>query len=155
MFNRSLLMLTLLLVSAGMISACNGDTTTDTGDGAVTDGDMAGTSDVTVMTLDAFAFEPATLSAAAGQEVNLTLDNTGQALEHTWVLLTQDETPETALTVLDVGEDERKLFEMRVQPGETASSTFTAPETSGAYVVVCAVAGHAVGGMVGTLNITP
>jgi uncharacterized cupredoxin-like copper-binding protein len=154
---RLLLVLSILVLSTAALAACNGSDTTapdttadesaDTTEGMETGDAM----DATVMTLDTFAFDPMDLTVTAGQAVNLTLDNTGQALEHSWVLVTADMTLDDAKAIQDQGDADKKLFEARVAPGETSSSTFTAPDTAGTYIVVCAVPGHAAGGMTGSL----
>jgi plastocyanin len=151
------MILAIALMAATTVTACNGGgetagEPTAMDDTASTDGGAAAT-DLSVKTMDTFAFDPPTVSAAAGSTVNLTLDNTGQALEHTWVLLPMTATMEDALALADPPPADAILYELRVPAGETASGTFTAPSEAGAYIVVCAVAGHAAGGMTGTLTV--
>jgi uncharacterized cupredoxin-like copper-binding protein len=158
MLKRLLLVLSILIVSGSILSACGGGDEASEGgtEGgtAMTGGDTGGAAAITVKTSDGFKFDPADVSANAGQEVDLTLDNTGQTLEHTWVLLKADVTKDQAITVQDQGDEDKKLQEFRVQPGATNDVSFTAPEEPGTYIVVCAVAGHAAGGMVGSFTVT-
>ena len=98
-----------------------------------------------------FAFSPATYSVVPGTEVTLTLTNSG-AVVHTWVLIP----PGTTFTSPFSEDDEPNvIWRARVEPGETQTFTFTAPEGPGEYPVVCTEPGHFEAGMVGRLNVTP
>jgi uncharacterized cupredoxin-like copper-binding protein len=149
---------TSLMVGMTLTACGNGADTTepggeptameDAGNGAST-----GAEALQAKTLDTFVFEPNAWSTTAGSTATLTLDNTGQALEHTWVLLPQTATMDEAIALADPPPADAILYELRVPAGETASGTFTAPAEAGSYIVVCAVAGHAAGGMTGTLTV--
>jgi plastocyanin len=94
---------------------------------------------------DSFVFDPATVTVKTGQEVTLNFDNEG-ALQHSWVLVRNsteavEATDEDAVQGITTGP---------VESGETNSITFVAP-AAGTYQIVCTIAGHAVGGMVGEL----
>jgi len=96
---------------------------------------------------DTFQYTPASASVSAGDEVEVTLTNTG-ALEHSWALVPND-VDVTTVTEADAisGADISS-----VAAGETGTVTFTAPE-AGTYKFVCTVPGHAAAGMVGTLTV--
>ncbi|MEX2549982.1 MAG: cupredoxin domain-containing protein [Nitriliruptoraceae bacterium] len=79
------------------------------------------------------AFEPATLEVTAGEPVNLTVANVGQAFHD----LTIDE--------LDL--------QLGVEPGETVTAGLEADEP-GEYRYYCSVPGHASAGMEGTLTVS-
>ena len=101
---------------------------------------------VTVEGLDTFQFNPATLSAPAGAQVNLTFKN-GGGLEHNFVIVTNDTDPLTvteadAFGGINIG---------TVSAGGEKVYTFTAPVV-GTYKYVCTIPGHAAGGMVGTFT---
>jgi uncharacterized cupredoxin-like copper-binding protein len=130
-------------------AACGGGAT----DGGATDGGAAdsGPAAVIVKTLDTFAFDPVDVTVTAGQEVSLSLDNSGQALDHSYVVMNAGVTDADALVMTPDGEADKKFYSLTVLPGEMASGTFTAPADPGTYVVACLVAGHAAGGMIGTL----
>lgn len=104
---------------------------------------------VNVIGSDSFVFEPAALTVKSGQEVVLSFDNEG-ALQHSWVLVPTrvdalEATNEDAVQGISTG---------LVDGGEANTITFVAP-TAGTYQIVCTVAGHAAGGMVGELIVEP
>ncbi len=89
----------------------------------------------TVGGLDAFKFDPPTLTAKVGEQINIVLDNKG-VLEHNLVI------------------DEFSLHLGPVTGGnKSAPGTFT-PTAAGTYVYYCDVPGHKDAGMTGTLTIT-
>ncbi len=94
---------------------------------------------------DAFAWTPDSISVQTGQEVTIVVDNQG-ALEHNWILANKNVDVATA-------SDADALYGANVgyvQGGESGELTFVAPG-AGEYLYICTVAGHAAGGMVGTL----
>ncbi len=100
---------------------------------------------ITFAGTDDFAWDPGTVTVQSGQEVNVVLDNQG-ALEHNWILASKTVEVATA-------SDADALYGANVgyvQGGETGELTFVAPGP-GEYQYICTVAGHAAGGMVGTL----
>lgn len=113
------------------LAACgngdNGDTTPPDGNG-----DPA-PSEVTITGTDALAFEPTSLTAAAGT-VTVTLTSEG-AVEHDFVI---EETGDT--DVVHSG------------PGET--NTGTIDLEAGTYTYYCSIPGHRAAGMEGTLTVS-
>ncbi|MGQ0605144.1 MAG: cupredoxin domain-containing protein [Anaerolineales bacterium] len=83
----------------------------------------------------AMSYDPVTLTAQVGQPVSIKFENVG-ALEHTFLI------------------DELNVKSDKVQPGQTATLTFT-PDTAGTYMIYCDVLGHKEAGMVGTLTVNP
>jgi uncharacterized cupredoxin-like copper-binding protein len=101
------------------------------------------------ITLSDFKFDPNTWEVPAGAEVTLNLTNEGTQ-EHEWVLMVLGKDA----TIPFSEDDEGNIFwEHEVQPGESASVTFTAPTEPGEYHIVCGTAGHLEEGMRGTLTI--
>ncbi|MEX0789046.1 MAG: plastocyanin/azurin family copper-binding protein [Anaerolineales bacterium] len=98
-----------------------------------------------------FAFSPATYSVVPGTEVTLTLTNSG-AVVHNWVLMRPGS---TVTTPFNEDDEPNAIWRGRVEPGETQTFTFTAPEVAGEYPVVCSELGHLEAGMVGRLTVTP
>ncbi len=104
-----------------------------TGCGGGDDDDAAGTADADIQTLtvhssDALKFDPAALSATAG-EVRFVHEN-GGATTHTFVI------EDTDFKLVDDDDDEIDL-------------------AAGDYVFYCDVPGHRDAGMEGTLTVTP
>ncbi len=110
-------------------------------------GSSGGATTLNVTTTE-FAFNPANVTVPAGGSVSITLNNTG-TVEHTWVILKQGVNVTTA-----TGLDPNSIyFTSKVEPGKTATFTFTAPATAGDYEIICDLPGHLEGGMKGTLTV--
>lgn len=125
MFRRSIFLIAALAAVALFVVACGG--------GASGGGGGAGALSVTVTNTE-FKFDPATINAKPGQTINLTVVNKG-SIRHTWVLPSQN-------------------IKVTIEPGQTATKTFTAP-AAGSYDIVCDEAGHKEAGMVGKLVVAP
>ncbi len=84
-----------------------------------------------------FAFDPSTLNVAPGETVRVELANDGQ-IAHNFTVETLDASTAT------------------IQPGETSTLTFTAPEETGTYPIrfICSVAGHEDAGMIGEIVVS-
>jgi plastocyanin len=121
MIHKTILMGTMLIVVALALVACGGGATTGGGASAVS---------ITV-TLTEFKFDPATITVAPGQTVNLTVKNTG-SIDHTFVIPSAN-------------------VKVTAGPGKTETKTFTAPTAAGTYDIDCDIAGHKEAGMVGKL----
>lgn len=96
-----------------------------------------------------FAFTPNEWTIPAGQEITMTATNSG-AVIHEFVIM------KLGTTVGDDfgDEDEENIYwEVEVEPGDSATVTFTAPSEPGVYQIVCGTEGHFVAGMVGTLTV--
>lgn len=117
----------LSLGAALALSACSGGT-------PVAPTEPAG-QNLIVGALDAFTFDPATLTAKVGEEVTVTLDNKG-VLEHNFVITEFD----VYLGPLAGGT-------------KSAPGTFT-PTAAGTYTYFCDVPGHREAGMEGTLTVS-
>lgn len=96
-----------------------------------------------------FEFSPASWTVPSGAEVTLTLTNNG-SVDHNWVLMVLGYLAEAPFNEQD---QENVYFETTVEPGQTETVTFTAPESPGTYQVVCSIAGHLEAGMEGTLTV--
>jgi uncharacterized cupredoxin-like copper-binding protein len=93
-----------------------------------------------------FGYDPAVITVAAGQEITMTITNSG-AVDHEFVIFNAGED----VSVPFSEDDEAKIYwEIEVMPGETQTVTFTAP-AAGEYVVSCGVAGHYEAGMIAKL----
>ncbi len=124
MSRRNIVFITAIALVAVLVSACGG------GAGGSTTGGAAAAQNVSV-TATEFKFDPSTINATPGQTINLTVKNNGTT-QHTWVL------PQANVKIT-------------VDPGKSASQTFTAPAAPGTYSFDCDVPGHKEAGMVGQL----
>ena len=130
----------LLVVLAVALAACSGG-------GASTDIEVD---------MKEFVFDPQSWEIPAGEEITITLTNSG-TIAHEWVLLKPGV---TIASEADLPETEEELlsdfvyWEEEVEPGDTATFTFTAP-AEGTYQIVCAIPGHFNGGMKGNLTVIP
>ena len=104
--------------------------------------------------LKEFAFDPESWEIPAGEQITIELTNSG-TIAHEWVLLKPGV---TISSEADLPETEEELladfvyWEEEVEPGDTASFTFTAP-AEGTYQIICAIEGHFNGGMEGDLTV--
>lgn len=148
-----------LLVVLAVIGACGGDgggTDTTSGDAstATSDGEAGEPAEITVGMTE-FEFDPATVSVATGAEITVTVENQG-TVEHDWVVL--DQGREIAAEA-DLPEDTAEVNQewavaaVHTEPGEAATTTFTAP-AAGAYQIICLIPGHFSAGMEGQLTVT-
>jgi len=96
---------------------------------------------------DSFRFDPDTAVVSSGQQVSVTLENSGN-LDHSWTLVPADTDTLTVKASDAIGGGDTGL----VAGGESGTVTFTAPE-QGNYKFLCTVPGHAAAGMVGTLTV--
>jgi azurin len=111
------------------------------------------------------AFAPATLTAPAGQAVQVKFNNVSTTFEHNWVLVAggvevADQVNQTATAA---GPDQdyipadtsQILAHTNLTPrGESDTVTFTTPTKAGEYVYLCTFPGHYLAGMRGTFLVT-
>jgi nitrite reductase (NO-forming) len=128
---RSLLIAFIALLP--VLAACTSATATKPSDGTTTG--SATPQQLTVRAMDTMKFDPPTLSAKAGQPIQVTLDNTGQ-LAHDF----------------SVTEGVSQPIKDSTQPGQKAVTTFTI-DKPGTYTYFCSEPGHEQAGMKGTLTI--
>ena len=83
------------------------------------------------MTATEFKYDPNVINASPGQTINLTVKNVG-TVQHTWVF-------------------DQEHIKLTMDPGQSASKTFTAPTAPGTYQFYCDEPGHKEAGMVGQL----
>lgn len=130
----------LILAVAGLTitTACAGGVAasgerTDTGVATAVSTAVVGAQQVTIVARDAMRFEPASITATAGQPVQLTLRNEGHA-PHDFSL----------------SDGVTRPVKIKADGGKTASATFTI-DRPGTYTFICSVPGHEAAGMTGTL----
>jgi nitrite reductase (NO-forming) len=116
-----------------VLAACTSATANKPSDGAAAG--SAATQQLTVKAMDTMKFDPPTLSAKAGQPIQVTLDNTG-ALVHDF----------------SITEGVSQPVKSVAQPGQKTVTTFTI-DKPGTYTYFCSQPGHEQAGMKGTLTI--
>jgi uncharacterized cupredoxin-like copper-binding protein len=96
-----------------------------------------------------FAFTPSQYIIPAGKEITLQIQHNG-TVEHDFIIMKYG---------TEVGghfneEDQPNVYwQIKVQPGESQTVTFTAPDQPGTYQIVCGMAGHVEAGMIGNLEV--
>ena len=100
-----------------------------------------------------FAFTEAALTVGAGSEVTLAVSNDGTVI-HNWSLvkLGQEIARESDLPEDPADRDDLYLVKVELDPGQSTTTTFTAP-AAGTYQVICDIQAHFSAGMVGTLTV--
>jgi uncharacterized cupredoxin-like copper-binding protein len=94
-----------------------------------------------------FSITPNQFTVRAGSVISVSVINNG-TIEHDFNIIKMG---------ADIGdmfdpEDEANvLWEVKVKPGETITGTFTVPEETGSYQVICSMPGHLQAGMSGTI----
>ena len=94
-----------------------------------------------------FQFIPNTFTVPAGQEIMVDASNNG-AVVHDLVIM------KFSTTVGDKYDEEDApniYWKIELQPGESTTTTFTAPTQAGEYQVVCGTKGHFEAGMIARL----
>ena len=131
---KKLLTLIVLLGIALTIASCGG------GGGAATSIDV---------TMTDFQFTPNTFTVSAGKEIALHAANNGSVV-HNFVIMKLGQTAGDKFDDQDVP---NVFWQIEVNPGESASATFTAPTEPGSYQVLCKTPGHLTAGMTATLTV--
>lgn len=114
-------------------------------------GGAGGVSNTIDVTMTDFQFQPNQFTVPAGQEIAFKSSNNG-AVVHNFVIM------KLGISAGDVFDDEDKpnvYWEIELQPGGSASTTFTAPSEPGEYEVICRTEGHIASGMAAKLTVVP
>ncbi|MDX1534902.1 MAG: plastocyanin/azurin family copper-binding protein [Thermoplasmata archaeon] len=117
---------------------------------------VLGQTNVTITMRDSLAFEPGTFTVEPGATVSLTIMNAG-ALEHTFTLFGQVDANVPVGNFNDLlayYNANSELVDMNLNGGTQDTASFTAPSAEGVYTFVCMIAGHAAGGMHGTMTVS-
>jgi uncharacterized cupredoxin-like copper-binding protein len=101
-------------------------------------------------TMTDFAFDPNEFTVPAGEEITLHVTHHG-TMEHNFIIM-NDSTD--AGDMFDEEDKVNIFWEVTLQPGESETVVFTAPEQPGTYQVICGMPGHLQSGMIGKLIVT-
>jgi uncharacterized cupredoxin-like copper-binding protein len=94
-----------------------------------------------------FAFTPNQFTVPAGEEITLQVKHDG-LVTHDFIIMKY----ETNVGAHFNEEDQPNIYwKIEVQPGDSETLTFTAPDQPGTYQIVCGMAGHVEAGMIGQL----
>ena len=126
-------LLSLLLLTTLILSAC---------------GQNKPSTEINVDMTD-FAFTPNQYQVPAGQQITLHVQHDG-TVEHDFIIMKYDT---TVGEHFDEEDQPNIYWQIKVQPGQSETLTFTAPEQPGTYQIVCGMAGHVEAGMVGQLEV--
>lgn len=96
-----------------------------------------------------FAFTPNHYMVAAGEQITLNVIHDG-LVEHDFVIMKLNTDAGAHFNEEDLV---NVYWQIKIQPGESQTVTFTAPGEPGTYQIVCAMAGHVEAGMMGNLEV--
>lgn len=101
-------------------------------------------------TMTDFAFNPNEFTIPAGEEITLQVTHRG-TMEHNFIIMKY---ATDAGEMFDEEDTANIYWEVVLQPGESETVVFTAPEQPGTYQIICGMPGHLQSGMLGTLIVT-
>ena len=101
-------------------------------------------------TMTDFAFTPNEFTVPAGEKITLKATHNG-TVEHNFIVMNYGT---DAGEMYDEADRVNVFFEVDLQPGESKTVSFTAPEQPGTYQIICGMVGHLQSGMIGKLIVT-
>ena len=101
-------------------------------------------------TMTDFAFDPSEFTIPAGQEITLRVTHHG-TMEHNFIIMKY---ATDVGDMFDESDQANVYWKVSLQPGESETIAFTAPEQPGTYQVICGMPGHLQSGMIGKLIVT-
>jgi uncharacterized cupredoxin-like copper-binding protein len=131
--NRKLIVF-LVMIAVGLLSACG----------------TSGPSTRISFTMTDFAFNPNGFMVPAGEEITLHVTHNG-TMEHNFIIMKY---ATDAGDMFDEADKVNVFWEVALQPGDSETVVFTAPEQPGTYQVICGMPGHLQSGMIGKLIVT-
>jgi uncharacterized cupredoxin-like copper-binding protein len=130
-------LLVLVLAVVGL-AACSGGGQAQSSAGAKLD-----------VSMTEMSFTPATMTVPAGKQVTLNIKNDGK-VQHQFIIMKKGVT-----VTPPFGSDQSSniYWQVQVDPGQSQTTTFTAPADAGDYEVICGIPGHLEAGMKATLTV--
>jgi uncharacterized cupredoxin-like copper-binding protein len=101
-------------------------------------------------TMTDFAFNPNEFTIPAGKDITLNVTHNG-TMEHSFIVMKYGT---DAGEMFDEADKVNVYWEVDLQPGDSETVLFTAPDQPGTYQIICGMAGHLQSGMVGKLIVT-
>jgi plastocyanin len=101
-------------------------------------------------TMTDFAFNPNEFTIPAGEEITLQATHNG-TMEHNFIVMKYGT---DAGDIFDEADKVNVFWEVDLQPGDSKTIIFTAPDQPGKYQIICGMTGHLQSGMVGKLIVT-
>ena len=101
-------------------------------------------------TMTDFAFNPNEFTVPAGEDITLNVTHNG-TMEHNFIIIKY---ATDAGETFDEEDKANVFWEVALQPGDSETIIFTAPEQPGTYQVICGMPGHPQSGMIGKLIVT-
>ena len=101
------------------------------------------------VTMTDFQFQPSQFSIPAGQDIAFNGTNNG-AVVHNFVIMKKGT---SAGPFFDDEDVPNVYWQIELQPGASADTSFTAPTDPGDYEVVCRTEGHIASGMTAKLTV--
>ena len=98
-------------------------------------------------TMTDFAFDPNEFTIPAGEEITLHVTHHG-TMEHSFIVMKYGM---DAGDMFDDADKDNIFWEVDLQPGDSETVVFTAPEQPGTYQITCGMPGHLQSGMIGKL----
>ena len=97
-----------------------------------------------------FAFNPNEFTVPAGEDITLNVTHNG-TMEHSFIVMKYGT---DAGEMFDEADKVNVYWEVDLQPGDSETVLFRAPDQPGTYQIICGMAGHLQSGMVGRLIVT-
>ena len=97
-----------------------------------------------------FAFNPNEFTVPAGEDITLNVTHNG-TMEHSFIVMKYGT---DAGKMFDETDKVNVYWEVDLQPGDSETVLFKAPDQPGTYQIICGMAGHLQSGMVGRLIVT-
>jgi uncharacterized cupredoxin-like copper-binding protein len=110
----------------------------------------AGSSTKINFTMTDFAFTPSEFTIPAGKEITLHITHDG-TVAHNFIVMKYGT---DAGDMFDEADQPNVYWEMDLQPGDSKTVVFTAPDQPGTYQIICGMPGHLQSGMIGKLTVT-
>jgi len=101
-------------------------------------------------TMNDFSFDPNEFTVPAGKEITVHVTHHG-SMEHNFIIM---KLGLEAGEMFDDADQGNVFWEIDLQPGDSETVVFTAPEQPGTYQIICGMPGHLQSGMLGKLVVT-